>query len=185
MQNNVNRPTSKTPYIVSALLGVAFIGSFVAWFVGYNPTNEMAEVGEGNGTATTGEVTATPTPEQVAPTPTTGTTGTPAPMPTPAPTNTYKNGTYDTVVTYRSPGGTDTLNVSLTVANDVVTGSSVSAAQADRTSQEFIGSFADKYKSAVVGKKLNDVSVGVVGGASLTSQAFMNALGQIKANAKS
>ena len=96
----------------------------------------------------------------------------------------YKDGTYTEPVTYVSPGGTEQIRVSLTLAKNIVTAVKVTTVQADPTAQGYEQLFEGGISSAVVGKNINSLNVGVVAGSSLTSQGFDDALTKIKADAK-
>ncbi len=99
--------------------------------------------------------------------------------------NTYKNGTYSASGTYSTPGGAESINVTLTIKDGVVTDSSVSQSTTNRESQEFFNSFAASYKGKVVGQKLESLSLSRVSGSSLTPRGFNSALASIKSKAKS
>jgi hypothetical protein len=128
-------------------------------------------------------VTASPSP---IPQPTSNPTPTPTPSPTPVPTPapasyTYKNGSYSAVGTFTAPGVTNHLNVSITIANDVVTGSTVTVpAGTDPTSRNYDNDFVANYKSYVTGKPLADLNLYRVSSASLTPNGFNDALAQIR-----
>lgn len=113
----------------------------------------------------------------------------PAPIPivsTPTlPSTVYTNGQYQTIATYRSPGGTDKLGVSLTITNDVVSDANVTNMASNETSERYEDSFINSYRSYVVGKKLSELKLDRVSGASLTTEAFNDAVAQIKVQAKS
>jgi uncharacterized protein with FMN-binding domain len=121
---------------------------------------------------------ATPTPVEVpkpAPTPT------PTPKPS-APASTYADGTYRTSSTYRTPDGTYTMDVAVTVANDQITASSLSF-DSDGARDGYSKRFSSAYQGSVIGKDLETVSLSRVGGASLTTRAFNNALNTIRSQA--
>ena len=95
----------------------------------------------------------------------------------------FKDGSYDTVVTYLTPLRTEyKLDVELTVKDGVVTGADVGysqGAEKDPNAQRFEAA----YKTEVIGKSLDSINLSRVGGASLTTGAFNNALAEIKADA--
>lgn len=136
-----------------------------------------------------GNKTVTPTPSDSAvPGPTEPAPSTPITTPTPAPAivnkNNYTNGTYSTTVSYRTPDGTYQMNVALTVVDDSVTGTSV-AFDSRGARDGYSRRFSNSYQSQVVGKDLSNVQLSRVGGASLTTRAFNNAVSSIKSEAKS
>lgn len=116
-------------------------------------------------------------------TPPTTTTPTPTTPPTTT-TATYKDGTYESSGSYMSPAGDEDIDVSVTVANDVVTAVRVTPQATDSESQRYQGKFADGISSLVVGKKLSEVSINKVNGSSLTGTGFNSALARIKTQAR-
>lgn len=112
-------------------------------------------------------------------------TPTPSPAPTPIATSDYINGSYTSSVTYRTPErDTYTMDVTLTIKNDTVTATDIiygQGAQRDSYARRFDGA----YESYVVGKDLDSLSLSRVGGASLTTKAFNQAVNNIKLDAAS
>ncbi len=98
--------------------------------------------------------------------------------------STYRNGTYRDTGAYRSPGGSQKVNVELILVGDVVSGVVVTEAAVDDQSSEFQEMFIGGIKAQVVGKPLDEVDVSRGSGASLTSKGFNDALDKIKAQAK-
>lgn len=99
-------------------------------------------------------------------------------------TSMYKDGTYSAGGVYRSPAGGESVQISLTLKDDVVTDATFSG---DATHQKSIAmqeAFGSGFKEQVVGKSLDEVSVGVVNGSSLTGTGFMDAVAKIKLEAK-
>lgn len=94
----------------------------------------------------------------------------------------YKNGSYSANGEYYAEGK-EVIGVSLTVANDIITDASVTPQAKDRTSKGYQLQFAGSFKSQVVGKKLADLKLSRVAGASLTTQGFNNAVSIIKSQA--
>ncbi|MEY2664939.1 MAG: hypothetical protein RLZZ480_44 [Candidatus Parcubacteria bacterium] len=134
------------------------------------------------------ETTANNTPPPVTETkPTTPAPSNPTPAPAePAPsapvrTSTYTDGTYRTSSTYRTPGGTYTMDVGITVQNDTITASTLSFSKGggDGYSKRFSGG----YQSVIVGQSLDSANLSRVGGASLTTRAFNSALDSIRSQA--
>ena len=100
---------------------------------------------------------------------------------------TYKDGQYSTTTTYGVPHGyTNSITVNLTVKDGVVTAvdTTNSFESRDRESGMYIDSFESGISGSVVGKSLSDLAVSYVGGASLTSLAFNDALDTIRSDAK-
>jgi len=122
--------------------------------------------------ATTDETTSVPISTDTA------TTTTGAPM-----ISVYKDGTYSATGGYMSPGGPDTVNVSVTLANGVITDATVVSGANDPTSSHYQSIFIANFKPLVVGKNIDDVVLSKVSGSSLTSGGFNQALTKIKAEA--
>jgi uncharacterized protein with FMN-binding domain len=100
---------------------------------------------------------------------------------------TFKDGTYTATSTYRTPGGDNPeVNLSITLAGGVVTSSDFSATNNGQgPTSDYQGKFKAAYQSLVVGKKLSDIKLSRVGGASLTTGGFDSALVKIENEAKS
>lgn len=77
---------------------------------------------------------------------------------------------------------TNNFTLRITENAGIITDVSYSVKANDETSQQYYSSFVKSFKTSnVVGKKISDVSLSRVGGASLTTKAFMSALSQIAA----
>lgn len=96
----------------------------------------------------------------------------------------YKDGTYTANSSYRVPHSSESIGVTLTVKDGVVTGTSLNQSEDNPESAQYQEMFAETYKSYVVGKKLSDISLNRVSGASLTTGAFDTALQQIRSQAQ-
>ena len=112
-------------------------------------------------------------------------TTTPIAQVAPADTNaSHKDGTYSSEVTYLTPTFSKyQLDVSLSIKNNIVTEATVGysqGAEKDPNAQRFEGA----YKTEVIGKDINSINLSRVGGASLTTGAFNEALTKIKTDAK-
>jgi uncharacterized protein with FMN-binding domain len=115
-----------------------------------------------------------------------------APVETPVTPNTpntrtsylYKDGNYSATGAYVSPGGPESINVSLTLKNDVVTDATVTASAGNPTSESYQNIFKSSFKTMVVGKKLADVKLDKVSGSSLTPLGWNEAIVKIQAQAK-
>lgn len=150
---------------------------------------------DGDDAMTTGNV---PAEENDSPTPTTPVAGTPTKPSTPAtpstpttpttptaPASTYADGSYTVNTGYRAPGNANhTMAVTLTLKGDVVTASSI-VYGGDKVgeSSNYQSRFMRSYESQVIGKKLDAVKLSRVGGASLTSNGFNDAIAKVKAAA--
>lgn len=96
----------------------------------------------------------------------------------------YKDGEYSATGDYVSPGGPREIDLTLTIKDGVITGSEFTGHATDPNSKRFQGEFADNYKTMVVGKNLDEVSLTKVSGSSLTPKGFMDALTKIKEEAQ-
>lgn len=96
---------------------------------------------------------------------------------------TYKDGTYSATGHYRSPAGPETIEVTLTVKDDVVTDANVTSDAVVPNSQRFQGIFIQNFKPMVVGVRLDQLNLTKVSGSSLTPGGFNDAVAQIKTQA--
>jgi uncharacterized protein with FMN-binding domain len=109
----------------------------------------------------------------------------PKPAPKPPAALRYANGVYDESGSYVSPGGPETIEVHLTLSHDLVSAISVTPGAAnDPTATSYENMFAAGLNKVVVGKNIDSLNVGAVGGSSLTSRGFNAALAKIKSDAK-
>lgn len=97
--------------------------------------------------------------------------------------STYTDGTYKATGGYTSPGGPETVAVSLTLADGVVTAVEVTPEATNATSRQYQTQFASGIADEVVGVAIDDLDVTTVSGSSLTSGGFMDAVAQISADA--
>ncbi|MHA7285057.1 FMN-binding protein [Arthrobacter sp. MDT3-44] len=96
----------------------------------------------------------------------------------------YRDGTYTSTGSYQSPAGPEEVGVTLTLEADVVTAVEVEPKPDNPTTREYQGRFAGGISDAIVGKKLDELSVDKVAGSSLTSGGFNDATGKIKSEAR-
>jgi uncharacterized protein with FMN-binding domain len=106
------------------------------------------------------------------------------PTPAAASTSGYRDGTFSATSSYYVPHSNETINVSLTLQNGVISNAAIINSEGDDQSARYQQDFATVYKSYVVGKKISDLQIGVIAGASDTSQGFNDALSQIASKAK-
>jgi uncharacterized protein with FMN-binding domain len=97
----------------------------------------------------------------------------------------YKDGGYTAAGSYVSPGGTEHISVTLTLASNVIKTMKVTTVKADPTAAGYEQLFESGISAATVGKNINTLNIGVVAGSSLTSMGFNRALAAIKADASS
>lgn len=119
------------------------------------------------------------------PQPESATVVTEQPAPEESVANMYKDGTYTTTTTYQTPARAEySMEVTLIVANNTVTDSQIvysQGAEKDPNAQRFDAA----YRTEIIGKTLDTISLSRVGGASLTTGAFNKALETIKTDAQS
>lgn len=100
-------------------------------------------------------------------------------------TSAYTAGTYEADGSYTSPGGEETIEVSLTI-DDAGVISEVTVENPNTTnpnSQRYQGEFIDGIGDEVVGQSIDELQVDRVGGSSLTSGGFNAAVEEIKSEA--
>lgn len=95
----------------------------------------------------------------------------------------YNNGTYSADGSYQTPGGRQSIGVTITLDGDTITNATVEQHATSGESAEYQSAFLSGYKSQVVGKKISEISLDRVAGSSLTPNGFNNAVGDIKEQA--
>lgn len=95
----------------------------------------------------------------------------------------YSDGTYTAEGSYATPETVETITVTLTLAEDVVTDVEVSGDPQRPESEQYQGQFIEGIADEVVGRDVDEISVSRVAGSSLTSGGFAEALESIKAEA--
>jgi hypothetical protein len=104
--------------------------------------------------------------------------------PAAANTSTYQDGTYTATGTYTSPGGTEEVTITLTIADDVITAATAEGGATRPPSSQYQGEFVDNFAALIIGKDIADVSLDKVAGSSLTSGGFNAAVETIKTDAQ-
>lgn len=95
----------------------------------------------------------------------------------------YDNGSYTAAAFYFTPARVrHDMDITLTITNDVVTNASV-AYDGGPAKTSTLERFDGAYKAAVIGVPLDELSLSRVGGASLTSSAFNDAVVEIRQQA--
>lgn len=97
----------------------------------------------------------------------------------------YKDGSYTAVGNYLSPGGAETLGVTLVLKDGVVMDASLEIQATRPISKQMQEVVAANFKPLVIGKSIDAVSLDKVSGSSLTPKGFNDAVVKIKAQAKS
>jgi len=96
----------------------------------------------------------------------------------------YKDGDYTANASYRVPHGNNTISVKLTIKDGKVAAVTTNDDYTDGESAYYVDSFNTEIKGAVVGQSLDGMSLSRVGGASLTTEGFNQALDSIVSAAK-
>lgn len=92
--------------------------------------------------------------------------------------------TYESDVSYTTPGGTShDMTISLTLNNGVVVGADVVYDGGEGYSNNHQRRFDAAFEGEVLGQSLSSISLSRVGGASLTSEAFNDAVADISTQA--
>ena len=97
----------------------------------------------------------------------------------------YKDGTYTASSSYNVPhGGQNSIKATITISGGKITAASATNSYTDRESAMYIDSFNSYVNSDATGQSLAGYSPSRIGGASLTTYAFSNAIDTIRAQAK-
>ncbi|GAB2466320.1 uncharacterized protein with FMN-binding domain [Conyzicola lurida] len=102
-----------------------------------------------------------------------------------ATTGSYADGTYTEDADYQSPNGTENVEVTVTLADGVITAVEVVGDGDNPNSKRYQTAFADGIADVVEGVNIDEISVDKVAGSSLTSDGFNAAIEEIKADAAS
>lgn len=97
---------------------------------------------------------------------------------------TFKDGTYTATGSYQTPGGQESIDLTVTLSGNTITDATVVQNASGGEAAEYQSKFASGYRSLVVGKKITDVSLTRVAGSSLTPVGFNNAISDIENQAK-
>jgi hypothetical protein len=95
----------------------------------------------------------------------------------------YNDGTYSADGVYRSPAGAEEIHVTVTLEDDIITSAQVESTATNPKSKQMQSQFIAGFSTYVVGKPIDELSLGVVNGSSLTPKGFMDAVAKIKAEA--
>ncbi|WP_243232354.1 FMN-binding protein [Microbacterium sp. CIAB417] len=98
-------------------------------------------------------------------------------------TGDYADGTYTAEGSYQTPETVETISVTLTLADGVVTEVEVTGDPQARETEQYQGQFIDGIEEEVVGVAIDELAVDRVAGSSLTSGGFNAAVEDIKEQA--
>ncbi len=166
------QPKRKIHPAVAALIVIVLVGIVTSVAFAINSSDTAKEE---TSTTPTNQTSAT-TPEASSPPATTETSS--------SNTSAYADGTYNATASYVTPGGIESIDVTVTISGGVITDSLLAGSGKTDHAERHQADFAAGYKSMVVGKNVDDVQLSRVSGASLTSNAFNNALDEIKIDAE-
>ena len=101
-------------------------------------------------------------------------------------TGPYVDGEYHAAGEYRSPAGLEIIEVTVTLESDLIQEVHVEWTDGDASAEvaHFQGEFNQDIVDVVIGVDIDEIVVDRVGGSSLTSGGFNEAIEQIKALAK-
>jgi uncharacterized protein with FMN-binding domain len=97
--------------------------------------------------------------------------------------STYADGTYTAEGSYSTPESVESITVTVTLADDVITAVEVTGDPQKAESKEYQSKFIGGIQEVVVGKSIDEISVSRVAGSSLTSGGFNQAIEEIKSEA--
>ncbi len=92
----------------------------------------------------------------------------------------YRDGMYDAIGNYVSPGGDESIKVVITIKDNIISEAEVTPEATRPMSVKFQGKFVEGYKKKVVGKNINKIKLNKVSGSSLTPKGFNDAIQKIK-----
>ncbi len=95
----------------------------------------------------------------------------------------YTDGEYSAEGQYASPGAIETIGVTLTLTDDVVTDIAITTYGESPNAERFQGEFAQGIAQQVVGVDIDRLNVNRVVGSSLTNDGFDEAIQKIRAAA--
>lgn len=94
------------------------------------------------------------------------------------------NGTYTSTQTYSVHGKTDTVKTTLVISDDTITDMTMTWVSGNKDSQSWVTNYQSVVSSKIEGQKITDITSAYVSGSTLTSNAFKNAIIDIKSQAK-
>jgi uncharacterized protein with FMN-binding domain len=95
----------------------------------------------------------------------------------------YEDGEYTAEGEYISPGGPESVTVTLTLEDNTITALEVTGSGGTPNAKKFQGEFIEAIDELVIGKNIDELDVSRVSGSSLTSGGFNAALKQIRDDA--
>lgn len=96
----------------------------------------------------------------------------------------FKDGTFTKTAPYQTPGGTETVTVTVALRAGTISSVKVVGSEHTANAKHYVEAFAGGVGAQVVGKKIAGLQVGAIAGSSLTPNGFNTAVAQIEAAAK-
>lgn len=96
----------------------------------------------------------------------------------------FKDGSYTANGSYQTPGGIESIDLTVTISNNVIKDSSIKQNAISAEAHQYQAFFASGYKAEIVGKRIDSVSLSRVSGSSLTSSGFNKAIDDIENQAR-
>jgi uncharacterized protein with FMN-binding domain len=166
----MNQSTKKKSLIYSSIAGVITIAAAIG-ATGYFLTKD-------NGKATIVTTSTNPAATQQI------TSSTPASSSSSTSMASYKDGSYSSTQEYNVEHEDTTVKYTIQISSGKISSVDVSLVSGDRKSAGFVDDFAGSAQSNLAGKSLSSVSSLFVSGSSYTSDAFTDAIKDIKSQAK-
>lgn len=101
----------------------------------------------------------------------------------PTTTTEYEDGEYTATGIYQSPGGEESVTVTLSLEDNTISDLEVTGSGGTPNAKKFQGEFIGGIDELAVGKNIDELNVSKVAGSSLTSGGFNDAIEQIREDA--
>ncbi|HMR47695.1 MAG TPA: hypothetical protein PKE40_00480 [Arachnia sp.] len=174
--------TSRPRRILGAFLaGIAITATLAACT---SPIEETAQAAENQATSSTSSSASSSASTEVATSETTETTNDATTETEADSSSAYADGEYTASGSYTTPGGRESVTVTVTLVDDVVTALTVDGSAERGDSLRYQSEFIENIASEVVGVAIDDLDVSKVAGSSLTSGGFNDAISRIAAEAQ-
>lgn len=162
----------------------------VSLFIHQDPETEAGSVSSDSTKQPTTQASPTKQPSSSSKSPSSTETSLPTETPTQAPTETptpdagtSQEQTYSASVLYSVPRSSNSITVTVGVTDGVISSVSTENSYTDHESGRYISRFESDLQTDAVGQSLSTYSPSRIGGASLTTQGFSDALSQIRTEA--
>ncbi len=176
---NSDKKTSNSLKMVGSLVVVLLVVATVAWMANGN----KPEASEMNNTENTNTENINTQNTETLPPQNTNTQNSNS-LNTDTQASSYKDGSYTAVGSYVSPAGQEEVDVTLVLKDGKVASAEFVGKTQNPISKKLQTQFNEGYEQVVVGKSIDELSLTVVNGSSLTPKGFMDAVQKIKSQAK-